>query len=342
MKKYLLLLFCSFLLAINASAKIWRVNNTGVPADFTTAQGANNSASVLNGDTLHFEPSGLSYGNLFLTKGLVLIGNGFFLGTAAANSNPDLQANTGSSKIDNLYYQAGSDNSVVEGMYIITNAYISYGGAPITNILFRRNCVGGQVSMGYCSNVQMSQNYLSTIYSISGSGAATNLSINNNIFISGVQFDADDNGTFQNNVIHVNSQNFVSSFTGFTIRNNIAVSDYFNIGSSTVENNVSWTNGALGNGLNGNIVIADMTTVFEDLPNASNSFSQDSRFQIKAASPAKTNGTGGSECGIFGTQNGTAYALSGISNVPSIYKLTAPATVTANTLNITISTKTNN
>lgn len=341
MKKYLLLLVSIFLLAINASAKIWRVNNTGVPADFTTAQAANNGGSVLNGDTLHFEPSGLSYGNLFLTKGLVLIGNGFFLGTAAANSNPDLQANTGSSKIDNLYYQAGSDNSVVEGMFIIGFAYISYGGAQISNILFRRNYVGSQLSMGYCNNVQISQNYLPVIYSIS-SGAATNLSINNNILISGVSFDADDNGTFQNNVMHVQGQNYVSSFTGFTIRNNIAVSDYFNIGSSTVENNVSWTNGALGNGLNGNIVIADMTTVFEDLPNTSNSFSQDSRFQVKAASPAKTNGTGGGECGIFGIQNGTPYALSGISNVPSIYKLTAPATVTANTLNITISTKTNN
>jgi hypothetical protein len=139
MKKISLLLATSVLLIANASAKIWRVNNTGVPADFTTAQAANNSGSVLTGDTLHFEPSGLSYGNLFLTKGLVLIGNGFYLGTSAANSNPDLQANTGTSKIDNLYYQTGSDNSVVEGMYIITNAYISYGGAPITNILFRRN-----------------------------------------------------------------------------------------------------------------------------------------------------------------------------------------------------------
>jgi hypothetical protein len=142
-------------------------------------------------------------------------------------------------------------------------------------------------------------------------------------------------------VIHINGQNFISSFTGFTLRNNIAVTDFFNLTSCTVENNVSW-NGGLGNGTNGNILIADMNTVFEDLPNTSSSFSQDSRFQVKAASPAKIAGTGGGECGVFGTQNGTPYALSGISNVPSIYKLTAPATVTTSTLNITISTKTNN
>ncbi|MEP7165566.1 MAG: hypothetical protein ABI741_12775 [Ferruginibacter sp.] len=340
--KKILLLIGIIMLQQPVHAKIWRVNNTSAPADFTTAQQANDAGSVVNGDTLHFEPSGLSYGGLFLRKALVIIGNGYFLGTAAANSNPDLQANTASSKIDNLYYQLGSSNSVVEGMYIITNAYISWGGDLISNILFRRNYVGSQITMGYCSNVQLSQNYIGTIYSLVSSGAATNLVINNNILVSGVSFDADDNGSFQNNVMHIQGQNFVSSFTGFTIRNNIAVSDYFSISSSTVENNVSWTNGALGNGLNGNIVIADMTTVFEDLLNASNSFSQDSRFQVQAASPAKTNGTGGGECGIFGTQNGTVYSLSGISNVPTIYKLTAPATVSTATMNVTISTKTNN
>jgi hypothetical protein len=341
MKKNLFLLIGSFLLVINASAKIWRVNNTGVPADFTTAQQANDNASVVNGDTLHFEPSGQSYGGLFLRKGLVIIGNGFFLGSSAANSNPDLQANTASSKLDNLYYQAGSSNSVVSGMYITNFVYMSWGGDPISNILFRKNFVGTQLSMGYCTNAQVSQNYINTIYSINSSGGAVNASINNNIFISGVQFDADDNGVFQNNIMHVQGGNFVSTFTGWTLRNNISVSDYFTMSSCIVENNVSW-NGSLGNGTNGNILIADMFTVFEDLGNTSSSFSQDSRFQIKAASPAKTNGTGGGECGIFGTQNGTAYALSGISNVPSIYKLTAPATVNSNTLNITISTRTNN
>jgi hypothetical protein len=341
MKKNILVLISSLLLVINASAKIWRVNNTGVPADFTSAQQAINSASVVNGDTVHFEPSGASYGNLFFSKSLVLIGNGFFLGNSAANGNPDLQANTASSKIDNLYYQAGSNNSVVEGMTITSFVYMSYGGASISNILFRRNSVGSQISMGYCSNAQITQCYLPSILSINSLGATTNATINNNIIISGAAFDADDNGTFQNNVMHIVGQNFISTFTGWTIRNNISISDYFNMSSCIVENNISW-GGQFGNGVNGNIVIADMTTVFEDLPNTSPNFSQDSRFQIKAASPAKTAGTGGGECGVFGIQNGTAYALSGISNVPSIYKLTAPATVSSNILNITISTKTNN
>jgi hypothetical protein len=340
MKKSIFFLISSFLLMMNASAKIWRVNNTGVPADFTSAQQANDNASVVSGDTLHFEPSGASYGGLFLRKGLVLIGNGFFLGTTAANGNPDLQANTSTSRLDYLYYQAGSSNSVVQGMYITGFVYMSYGGDPISNVLFRKNYVGTQLSMGYCTNAQVSQNYISSIYSLS-SGATVNASINNNIILGGVSFEGDDNGYFQNNVMNIQGQNFVSSFTGWTLRNNISVSDYFNISSCIVENNVSW-NGGLGNGTNGNIVIADMTTVFEDLLNTSPNFSQDSRFQIKSASAAKTAGTGGGECGVFGTQNGTVYALSGISNVPSIYKLTAPATVATNTLNITISTKTNN
>ncbi|MFT3911971.1 MAG: hypothetical protein QM737_21280 [Ferruginibacter sp.] len=335
-------LFAGILLfQLSVSAKIWRINNTGAPADFTSAQEANDNASVVNGDTLHFEPSGSSYGNLFLRKSLIIIGNGFYLGTAASNSNPDLQANTGNSKIDNIFYQAGSDNSVVTGMYIITAAYISYGGAPITNILFRRNYVGSQLSMGYCTNVLVTQNYINVIYSINGAGAASNVSINNNIIHDGVAFDADDNGIFQNNILQLAAMNFISTFTGFTIRNNIAPTDYFTLSGCTVENNVTW-NGSLGDGVNGNLLIADMNTVFEDYTNTSGSFSQDSRFQVKAGSPAKTSGSGGGECGIFGTQTGSPYALSGISNVPSIYKLTAPATVSAATMNITISTKTNN
>jgi hypothetical protein len=90
-----------------------------------------------------------------------------------------------------------------------------------------------------------------------------------------------------------------------------------------------------------------MTTVFEDFPNTSPSFSEDNRWQLKAGSPAigaAWNGVAtGGDCGIFGSSaTGISYILSGIPNVPSIYKLAAPTTVTTTTLNITISTKTNN
>ena len=90
-----------------------------------------------------------------------------------------------------------------------------------------------------------------------------------------------------------------------------------------------------------------MTTVFEDVPNTDPNFSEDSRWQLKAGSPAigvAWNGTVTSgDCGVYGSSaTGTAYVISGVPNVPSIYKLSAPAVTTSNTLNITISTRTNN
>src|SRR5262245_37400294 len=104
MKKIFLLLIVNALLVLNSSAKIWRINNSGVPADFTKPQLANNSASVLNGDTLHIEPSGASYGSLTVTKQLIIIGNGYLLGTLGSNANPDLQANPATSLLSSVLF----------------------------------------------------------------------------------------------------------------------------------------------------------------------------------------------------------------------------------------------
>jgi hypothetical protein len=80
---------CIAVLAITTSniaqARILRVNNTGISLAprapnilpiYVTAQAANDPA--VSGDTIHIEPSGISYGNLTVTKQLVIIGNGYF------------------------------------------------------------------------------------------------------------------------------------------------------------------------------------------------------------------------------------------------------------------------
>jgi hypothetical protein len=69
MKKIIMLTLCFAALTVfNSSAKIWRVNSAGLPADFTTIQAAHDAANVLAGDTLHIEPSTVSYGALVSTK----------------------------------------------------------------------------------------------------------------------------------------------------------------------------------------------------------------------------------------------------------------------------------
>ena len=95
MKKMIFLLIL-VIFCLNANylhATKWRVNNSGIPADFTTASQMMNSASVLNGDTVYFEGSMNAYGSLTITKRLVIIGPGYFLG-----ENDSTQANKKSAK----------------------------------------------------------------------------------------------------------------------------------------------------------------------------------------------------------------------------------------------------
>ena len=345
MKKYLLLLISSSLLVINASAKIWRINNTGVPADFTSPQTANNSVLVLNGDTLHIEASGASYGTLTLSKQLIIIGNGYLLGTPGSNANPDLQANPAKSALDVVTINTGSNGSVLEGLTLNSTLLITNGSS---NIVIRRNRLAN-VTISLCSNVQLLQNYIDNTSNASvnwDGNTATNLQINNNVIAGSINLGAACNGDFMNNIIASVSSFIVHNLTSFRVWNNILVNtSTVNLTSCDTRNNIS-VGGQFGT-LNGNQANITMSTVFEDVTNVSPSFSEDSRWQLKTGSPgigAGWNGvTTGGDCGIFGSAaTNTAYVLSGIANVPSIYKLAAPATTTSNTLTITISTKTNN
>lgn len=335
MKKNLVLL-TAILLTCNISfAKIWRVNNTGVPADFTSAQQAHDNASVVNGDTLHFEPSGTSYGDLGLSKRLVIIGNGYFLGSVVSGSNPDLQANTAPSYIPTLYIYTGGSNSVIMGL-TFSNVYIANGSA-VNNLLFRRNRVLSQLYFftGGSSNVQVMQCFIDG--AIIQTSSHTNVLISNCIITQGTNFDADDNGTFQNNIMHATGAGYSSSFTNFTLRNNILVAGGISsLTNCLVEFNFSYST-QFGNA-SGNQQNIDMSTVFTGYPTLGSN-SLDGRYVLKAGSPAIGAGYGSVDVGAYG---GTpAYVKSGIPDVPSIYKLSVPPIVTNNVLSVIVSTKVN-
>ncbi|TAD82825.1 MAG: hypothetical protein EAY75_15795 [Bacteroidetes bacterium] len=67
-------------------------NNVGASANFTNFDAAVASALVLNGDTLYLEASANSYSTTTLNKRLTIIGTGYFL--SGADANTGLQANT--------------------------------------------------------------------------------------------------------------------------------------------------------------------------------------------------------------------------------------------------------
>jgi hypothetical protein len=338
------LIFCA-----NVQAKIWRVNNTGVPADFTTAQTAHDAAGVVNGDTVHFEPSGTSYGSISLQKRLVIIGNGYFLGSLANNSNAGLQANPAVSKLDNIYVFSGGSQSVITGISC-GDVYIGYSTAA-TGVVFKRNwCNTIQLYTGSTTNCIVAQNYVNTFVSGAGGGSNTGVVISNNIIGSYVYFDANDSGIFTNNIVGTaNTNQATITLTSFVVRNNIRLQATAGsvLTMCTVQNNMDCTGGSVFGNADGNLAHIDMANVFAGWPTIGLN-STDGRFALKGGSPAAGAGYGGADMGaILNTGNANnnladTYVLSGMPNVPSVFKLDAPLTANTSTLNITVSTKTNN
>ena len=105
---FLLLIVCSF----TAQAKLWRVNNNGaMNANFTSFVAAQSTASA--NDTLYFEGSTVSYGNIVLTKPLVIIGPGYFL-----EENSQTQFNFITAKFGTIGFTSGSSGSILTGLVV--------------------------------------------------------------------------------------------------------------------------------------------------------------------------------------------------------------------------------
>lgn len=317
MKKFTtLLVFALALFATNnIYAKVWRVNNNpGVAADFTDAQTAHNAASA--GDTIHFEPSASTYGGLNVTKKIHIVGNGFYLVT-----DTGLQANTTATVLSSVDFQVGSANSSIQGM---NSSYIY---VEDQNILVQRNNVSYIYLYAGCTNSIIRENW--AYYIGQQTGPITGIYIGNNIFAGGasVNMGTTSTGTFENN----NSYTGNITLYNFQVDNNISWST-----SYTIANNVFFNN--IGDGVefpagNSNQQNVNMNNVF------TNTGTGDIAWKLKAGSPALGTGYNGVDCGAYGGPN--PYKLGGIPNVPAIYSLTVPSVGTS-TLNVTISTRSNN
>ena len=331
MKKTIILTACFTALAVlNSSAKIWRVNNAGIPADFTTIQAAHDDATVLAGDTLHIEPSWISYGALVSTKKLIILGPGYFL-----DLNTNQQANPAIATIESFTLNTGSSGTVISGLTITSTNNISTG-----NITISRNHISSNIylSRDYSySDIIISGNYNINSVNHSGSSNATlitNVLIYNNLlgFVSlSVQY----SGVIANNIF----TSYNSSTYNFTIKNNICTtsSNYsvFTGNFNTISNNICATSLGLPEG-NGNQISVSMTTVFV----GATGNSTDGQWQLANGSPALGAGLNGEDCGMYG--GSTPYHLSGLPEIPSVYFLSAPSTSNGDTLPVTISVKTNN
>jgi hypothetical protein len=279
----------------------WRVNNTGIPANFTTASEAMNSPLVLNGDTLYFEGSMTHYGNMTFVKKLVVIGPGYFLG-----ENDSTQADLKPAKFNQVAFEDGSQGTIVKGMTILSWTSVNTSGITLERNNFGSIVINGgtghviirnyisDINLSSTNNVLVANNIIyrtgSNIYpSISmGSSSATIL---NNIFLGYVYIS---NSVFRNN-----------------IQTNTSAPDCFAPVNCVVENNIGAST-QFGT-LFGNQQNVDMSAVFE------NTGSTDGKYILKEGSPAIGAGVSGTDCGIFG--GNYPYALSGMVSGPSIWYL---------------------
>ena len=334
MKKLLSISILFFLLAQNASAKIWRVNNNlGINADFKDLPAAITAAAA--GDTIMVEASATAYSGPTLTKKLIIIGAGYYFDDATPN--PKTQANTNATNIGSVNFNSGSAGSVMEG-FATSAIFLNE-----SNITFERNNVSNYFYIAYaansvCTNDTIRQNVIYGMIAGNATGKASNLLIYNNIFNGpAMQFSSNANnisGYFINNV-SVNS--YPISCTNFTFQNNILNNANFGayLSSNSFFNNIT-TNSGLPT-VNGNQLNVNLNDVFVGYSSGTG-YSSDGRYKLKAGSPAIGAGSinGGTvDCGAFGGP--APYVLSGMPSIPSIYVLTVPSSVPSGATNMNIS-----
>lgn len=331
--------------APSAKATIWRVNNKGFSATFTTLQAANNSNLVQPGDTIHLEGSPDLYAGAVLNKRLVVIGPGYFL-----DENPATSSDVSEAVIGGFDLNKGSEGSQLIGLHVGRNS----AGIDIfvSNILIKRCRIDYEIGLTYgISDIRIVQNFFA------GSSANSLLRANNASFPANVIF---------NNNICQKTLILQEGYTMLECRNNvfdcpaIANQPSIRMNVSSFQNNILKNpnaNVAINGGTNrnvayniggspnqfgtanNNIVITDFTTLFVDP--ATNT--TDGDYQLKPNSPGSGNGSDGTDRGAFGGLSVTSrYTLSGLAPIPVIYEINSSGVAGPAGMSVTIKAKTVN
>lgn len=342
--RFLLLIACLYVATTHAQT-IRRVNNTpGVtgPNIYATVQAAHDAAAV--GDIIYLEPSSNNspdnLGPLVCIKRLTIIGTGYFLTQNA--SEPGMPTEKREARIMEAQFNNGSSGSVITGVRFVDFQPVTVRDG---NIKFER-CYMSQIKLGAQvagTNVLSSSNntriarcfiphYRAAIYGQSWTVNGITYYPSNcqieNCVVDGVINVR--NSVFNNNI---NTYGFEGTF-GLICKNNIFLSGGLNPDFSTFQNNISTSN-SLPAG-NGNVNNANSSLLF-----ITGTSSPDKRYELAPASPARSAGVDGVDCGIFG--GATPYILSGLPPYPVITDLQVSGTgSTTVPLNVTISAKSNN
>lgn len=340
--KHLSLLVVAFTLGLTTQAKIWRCNNnSGITADFTSLAAAHNSSSVVDGDTIHLEPSLNSYGDLNpMTKRLTILSIGSF-----NNINPNFQFSPAESFCGTIIINNPTANgSVISVRY--AGQLIVVDNANIANISFI-NCAStisnthwcdgtGRITISQADNCIINNCYVTNIDLKDG---ANNIIVTNNIMSNNMNVTNNSSAIISQNVFFISPRGDCGyqNINNSVVKNNIfkgeLPANYFV--NCNVTNNYAPNANLPQVAGDGNVNSVDMTTVFT---NATGGFG-DNYYTIKAGSAALTAGDAGQEIGAFG--GNSPFKLAVQPAIPSIYKLQIPATPSGNTMTAVFSTRSN-
>ncbi len=290
---------------------------------------------------------GSGFNSATMSKRLVIIGPGYFLG-----QNTGLQANTismdsttGTLTINNI----NASNSTFIGC-TLGWARVNINANGISNLSFIRcwfKTASTNISgIGFDQNAT-NFNFIQcsfTDFAVDCSSAVTLTGfsflnclfyqINSGYYVFNISNDAS-SGLIQNCVFATPSVIIGNTLKGSWLFNNNISQMPVLLGAGIIYNNNLCTGTQIPSG-NGNLQNQTWANIF------TLTGSTDARYTLKTGSTAIGAGVGGTNCGIFGGT--TPYRLSGIPSVPTIYSLTSPqGTIPAgNTVQINLSTRSNN
>lgn len=308
MKKNLFsLMLMMFMASVSLKATVRTVSNSSVyPAQFTSVQAAADAS--LTGDTLQLMPSSTSYGNLNVSKRLVVLGIGVNNG---ATTTPDLDCTLGIT----LQYSlpnVNASNSVFQGLIINSiSAAVGVSGVVVENCNFP---AGADIGPGLNFLIARCTGFNLTIRMNAG-GVLSN-GLFNNLSISSTNNISQAGGLISNSII-VNSS--WSGLRNILVTNNMLV-NLNRIGSINSSNNQGcvFNNNltynypqpllpSAGNSGSGNL--ENQQPLFVNVPSSANYYTSTPHYtnftynyRLASNSPGKNAGTDGQDLGLYGGQ----------------------------------------
>lgn len=310
------------------------------------------------------------YGDIIVAKKLYIYGPGYFLQN---NYNGGNQLSS-TVNIGKLTIDIGSSGTSVTGIKAGT-VYISSSNVSLLRSYLSSITIGLKESDN--SNIPTSNNYIAQCLITEGAiikSNSVNFYFKNNLFARGFSIESDCLGEFLYNTFNydISGSESYNSMPGsiITVKNNIFLNyiNTWNSGTScsgpqyfpfhldqnnVIVNNLFFKNiyavGLYNSCISGeseiniplNVRTTDQNSILIGYPTNTNDEAIDARCQLAPNSPAKGAGEGGTDAGAFGGDD--PYVLSGTPEIPSIYHLQVPATVSqGGTLQVQIKAKTNN